>query len=161
MSSNNSLFSLRNTDEKSGDLILTNFNCDQVTHDEHVKKHIMSANPVNSVLEKISDKLSNLHLATSDVHSIELNLQKSALQIVNPSIAANTILGSIGVIREAKRGTYKLPTTEPTNKNLIPLNLYDIYLDELVVNYNKDINSIKFSDTDIISNQVLSDNFLR
>ena len=80
---------------------------------------------------------------------------------MNPSIAANTILGSIGVIRGAKRGTYKLPTTEPTNKNLIPLNLYDIYLDELVVNYNKDINSIKFSDTDIISNQVLSDNFLR
>ena len=89
------------TDERSGDLILTNFIGDQRSHDENIKKHLMTANPISTVLEKLQDKLTNLNLASSDVHSIELNLQKSSLQTMNPSIAATDILSSIGVVRGA------------------------------------------------------------
>ena len=58
----------------------------------------------NSALEKFQTKLSNLELNT--VHSLELNLQRSALTTIRPSIAATESLKSMGVVGGEKKGSY-------------------------------------------------------
>ena len=111
---------------------------------------MLANDPVNSALEKVQTKLSNLELNT--VHSLELNLQSSAFTTIRPSFAATESLKSIGV----KKGSYKLPKTDELKSEIA----YK-YLQELIVNFDDDMTLNKLSEPNLIIKPILTDIFIR